>query len=685
MYLQKTKSGDYVYVKLIEGYRDGKRVRHRVVKNFGRLDVLEAHDPNAFEKLKAQFAEEQNERRAAAAAARSEAAEATLRRYLDPTKDEERDLALLRYGHYALKPIWEDDLGLKRKFDYEQKNYPRTDFRFNDVISYLVCRKAMEAGSVLSSFQAQDEYLGAPLQGIPFDACYKALDFLKENKDGIFKWVNQQVDRQFGKERATLIFYDVTNAYFETPMTDAEKGLFNQDFFEVLKEAVPQGVAKGEISGDELCDENGVLHPERAPKDFIEKLATEEMPVYQRMRGPSKEHRTDLPLISIALVVDKNGVPMNFDVFSENLSEFKTMSTAIEGLKKKYAFEKAIVVADRGLNSAENLSMLKENQLGFLMAQKVSQFSGKLREQMLDLSAYTSINPDNDEGAKFRTIKDWTRSGANGKKLKCTLVLTWDPKRKARDEALLDVWIDLVRSRCGQKLASRKPAWAAIAATDKEDAGRVITGIDETAVQARRELCGFAAMVYDEAAEETKDGTEVVAGYRSMDGREIAAQYHCLNQIEDCFRIMKSNIGLRPMYVWTSNHIKGHVTLCVLALLMLRLLQIKLRKNQTPMSIHTICRELHGATLLAQESGTDGMTFFRCNYGRRLRKGRERMSEKALSDLVKKEGARHHLKEILEAVDLKLPPLACSLKELATCLRTRFKETADALPMLRRI
>lgn len=685
MYLQKIKKDKYVYVKLIEGYRDGKRVRHRVVKNFGRLDVLEAHDPDAFEKLKAQFASEQKERRAAAAAARSEAAGETLRRYLDPEKDEERDLALLRYGHYALKPIWEDDLGLKRKFDYEQKNYPRTGFSYNAVVSYLVCRKAMEAGSVLSSFHAQDEYLGAPLQGIPLDACYKALDFLKENKNGIFKWVNRQIDRQFGKDRATLIFYDVTNAYFETPMTDAEKGLFNQDFLELLKVEVSQAVAGGDLSGDELCDENGVLHPERAPKDFIEKIATEETPAYQRMRGPSKEHRTDLPLVSIALVIDKNGVPMDFEVFSGNSSEFKTMSTAIEGLKKKYVFEKAIVVADRGLNSAENLSMLKENQLGFLMAQKVSQFSGNIREQMLDLSAYTSINPDNPEGAKFRTIKNWTRSGANGKKLDCTLVLTWDPKRKARDEALLDVWVDLVRSRYGQKLSSRKPAWAAIASTDKKDAGRVITGIDEKAVQARRELCGFAAMVYDEATEEKKGDAEVSIEHRRMDGREIAAQYHCLNQIEDCFQIMKSNVGLRPMFVWTSNHIKGHITLCVLALLMLRLLQIKLRNKQTPMSIHRICRELHDATLLAQESGTDGMTFFRCSYGRRLRKDRERMSEKALAELVKKEGSRHHMKEILEAVGLRLPPLACSLKELATCLRTRFKETSDAMPMLRRL
>lgn len=72
-----------------------------------------------------------------------------------------------------------------------------------------------------------------------------------------------------------------------------------------------------------------------------------------RMRGPSKEHRSDLPLVSIALVIDKNGFPMDFEVFKGNSSEYRTMESTIRKLKDKYNIGHAIVVADRGLNSAE--------------------------------------------------------------------------------------------------------------------------------------------------------------------------------------------------------------------------------------------------------------------------------------------------------------------------------------------
>ena len=432
---------------------------------------------------------------------------ANAKRCLEQTSsaEQDQDLALLRFGHYALKAIWEEDLGLKRKIVYEQKeHWDKVDFDFNSVISHLVFRKVMSPTSILGGFHVQDEYLGAPVQGVPLKAFYSSLDFLKKNKDAIFKWTNRQLDGQFGNERAALIFYDVTNAYFESPLTDAEKGLLNQDFMEVLDEAIRDALSNGELATEAVCDEDGVLRYGRLPQEFLENLAAETMPAHQRMRGPSKEHRTDLPLVSIALVIDKNGMPMDFEVFAGNASEFKTMRAAIEGLKKKYSIKEAVVVADRSLNSASNLSMLKENELGFLIAQKISKFSGKTKEKMLALDEYEPINPDHPTGAKFRTIPGWKRTGSNGQSVTCTLVLTWDPKRKARDEAVLNVWADLVRRRCGKKLTSRRPSWAAIAAVQGDESESIISGIDEAAFEERRKMCGFAAMAYDEAKDDSK-------------------------------------------------------------------------------------------------------------------------------------------------------------------------------------
>ena len=81
----------------------------------------------------------------------------------------------------------------------------------------------------------------------------------------------------------------------------------------------------------------------------------------------------------------KKASPIDFYVYAGNASEFKTMAASIESLKQKYNVKESIVVADRGLNSAANLKMLQSNDLGFLMAQKVSNLDQKTTKAMFDL------------------------------------------------------------------------------------------------------------------------------------------------------------------------------------------------------------------------------------------------------------------------------------------------------------
>lgn len=705
MFVKITKSGNgkFSYVKLVEGYRDEKgRVRHRTVKTLGRLDELTANDPDYLENLKQQFGSERASKKQAVAALRAQTAEAVAQ-VLGQSESPAEDFPLLRYGHYALKQIWNKTLCLPRKFDYLQSELnQKVQFSFNAAASFMIFRKAMRPSSVLAGFHDQDEYLGAPLQGISLQACYRTLDFLKENKDEIFNWVNRQMDKHYGTDRATLVFYDVTNAYFEAPLTDAEMENYHQDFLDKLQATAEQARAEKELP--EACfDDDGSVLPDTLPQDFIDAVADDHNPEFLRMRGPSKEHRSDLPLVSIALVIDKNGFPMDFEVFKGNSSEYRTMESAIRKLKDKYNIGHAIVVADRGLNSAENLLMLQRLELGYLVAQKVSNLKDETLKQMLDLSAYQSINDKDPESNKYRVIEDWERTGKSGS-VKCSLVLTWSEKRKRRDEKLLEIWADLIRKRSGQELKTRKPAWAGIATTDTKEKKQVITGIDESALAERKALCGFAAVVYDEYCiertemadeQETKargaaSGAEVNQpvdkGERILKtGKEIASMYHCLNQIETCFRIMKSNIGLRPMYVWTSSHIYGHITACVLALLLLRLLQDKLKKQGTPISIDTLCRELHDSTVMAQIIDDNQITFYRCGFGPKLRKGNELLTEEELGAQYVAGKARNHKADILQACGLSLPPRVCSRPELASCLGTRFPTNRSAVPMLREL
>ena len=90
------------------------------------------------------------------------------------------------------------------------------------------------------------------------------------------------------------------------------------------------------------------------------------------MRGMSKEHRYDLPLVSISLVIDENGFPIDFELYNGNTAEISKMQESISKMQEKYNVKNTVVVADRGLNSVSNLNMLQDNNYGFIVDQKIS-------------------------------------------------------------------------------------------------------------------------------------------------------------------------------------------------------------------------------------------------------------------------------------------------------------------------
>ncbi len=693
MYVQTFKSGknkQNVYVKLVEAYRNKKgKKRTRIIKNFGRIEDVTKDDPNAVEKLKAQYSEEREVKKKATTETWKQSVHEALAVSADSEKGTSTDCPapLLHYGHYILREIWDEDLSLSKKIDYLQKSSEsRVTFKFNDVIRQMACLKVMDPRSVLFSFGHKDDFLGDPWRDITLDNCYDTLSFLKENKDEIFHWINTKLDSKFGKERATMVFYDVTNTYFETPLTDAESDYEQIDFFDRLQRAAEEMRSKGLLS-EQCFDEDGYVCVEQLPESFWQEADNNRLQ-YLRMRGPSKEHRADLPLVSVALVIDKNGMPMDFEVYSGNASEFKTMRSSINKLKEKYNIANAIVVADRGLNSAENLKMLADLDLGFIVAQKVTNLSSALTKQMLDLTKYTNFNPERPSQGKYQVIPDWTKTDSKGNSVKCMLVLTYDEKRKRRDDKILDALVDIVKKKAeaGVKLGQSKSGWAALALTD-DSKDHPILGVNEEVLARKRRFCGFAGIVYEDAPsvakELAKKETEPKETPRLLSARDVAAQYPNLNRIEDAFRVMKSNLGLRPMYVRNSDHIRGHITVCFLSLLLVRLLQKRLEKNNTPLSIQEICRALGGACVAAMK--LNKRVFF-CHTGHQanVRKGRETMKTGEILELIKSKSIpTSHVPNLMKACELTPLPQICTLQGLAKCLRTRFAKAENAIPEVR--
>ena len=145
---------------------------------------------------------------------------------------------------------------------------------------------------------------------------------------------------------------------------------------------------------------------------------------------------------------------------------------------------------------------------------------------------------------------------------------------------------------------------------------------------------------------------------------------------------MKSHLGLRPMYVRNSNQIKGHIMICFLALLMVLLLQHKLKMNHVHLSIGRICRELRGATVSVIPN-TPEFLYAHTAKPTNRRKGRERMATEELLKMARKEKIPpSFMPDIMKATGLTPLPRLCTRAELGRCLRTRFANDSDVVPEL---
>ena len=327
------KNRQYEYVYVLENVRDKKgRVKQRTVEKLGRKDLLLASDPQAIEKIQQKYGGSREQKDAKSALIRIE--ETTNK--IQNTRTDSSVWINLRNGHYVVRHIWRSVLGLHRKFGHLQKS-TKYQFDLDNAAYFMTATKIMNPKSINSTYDDQEQYLGNPISGVGKDALYDLYGIIKEQKDSLFGIIGRALNSYLPSDRASLVFYDVTNAYFETSLSDEEKNYEQKDFEDQLLEFVKECVESGELSED-CFDTDGMLQPDRLPVDFMEKVEDAHIR-YLRQRGMSKERRYDLPLVSVALIIDRYGCPMDFKVFAGNCSEYTSMESAIKEFKKKYDIE----------------------------------------------------------------------------------------------------------------------------------------------------------------------------------------------------------------------------------------------------------------------------------------------------------------------------------------------------------
>ena len=620
MFLSKQKKGGIVYLYLIESSydRETHTRRKKIVKSFGQYEVFAKEHPDELKQLEEEYGSQNKKAQ--------QVREKSISDFFH-TGEQGASLAAdikclvpQKIAHLLLRKIWDDELLMSRHLRYlKTKDSNPVEFNVSNLALYFSMLKLVNPCSYLRGLELSPRFLGDPMSDVSSDDAYRCLSYLSSHKEQLLKHINTRLDA-LTKRKHSLIFYDCTNCYFETPYNDSY--WYRKKALRIIRRQLRK------------LEKRYVAMSDRELNQVIENTPDYSMQVDElleamgepfRMHGVSKEKRTDLPLVSIALVIDENAIPIDFEVYAGNKSEKNTMVASIKALKEKYQIDNAVVVADNGLNSAANLLMLNDENLGFSVAKSALSFEKKIREQELDLSTFKNMVTDEGEVTSYRyKIIDFKTRKAEftdrnnqvqKKSLDCRLLITFSEKRKERDltnlEAMLVQAQDAVMQN--KEITHKFSGWKQFVETNtveaeeensaKDEDGKnnspkkkkkmIAVKLNEKLIEKRRKCAGFAGVLFKEPPTEK---TEYQPAF-------ISSMYHKMVKIEECFRIMKKDFEIRPMYLREENSIKGHVFLCVTALIMLRLLQRKFSENNIPLSVEKIKDLLRNEQLIMASRG----------------------------------------------------------------------------------
>ena len=293
--------------------------------------------------------------------------------------------------------------------------------------------------------------------------------------------------------------------------------------------------------------------------------------------GKSKEHRPN-PIIQMGLFMDGDGIPLAFSLFPGNANE----QTSLKPLEKKvlgdFGCQKFIYCSDAGLGSE---SIREYNHMGeraYIVTQSIKKLKKEEKEWALSPQGFKRVSddtpvditklPEDDKGLYYKDGPYTT------KKLHQRLIITYSPKYALYQKSIRDKQVERAQKMLdsGSTKKNRKnpndPARfiGTMAVTEEGEAASVQHYLDENKISEEAQYDGFYAVCTDLLDDEVGDILKV------SEGRW---------QIEECFRIMKTDFSARPVYLQDENRIKAHFLICFLALMVYRFLERKLNSKYT--------------------------------------------------------------------------------------------------------
>ena len=388
-------------------------------------------------------------------------------------------------------------------------------FRYNtnSIMQLLVFARIIYPGSKLYAFNCKEAFFER--FDFKLEEVYRSLSFFSEHKEALQLWMHERVLKKYSRD-TSLVYYDLTNYYFETDQ---------QDGF--------------------------------------------------RMKGVCKEHRPD-PIVQMGLFMDRKGIPVSYKLFAGNEADCMTLRPMISETARNYSLGRIIVVADKGVISSDNIWYTLSARNGYVFSYSVRKSDKAFKDYVLDQDGYR-WNKDKTFKIKSRleprTIKvTSSRGGKICKQVEEKQVIVYSDKyaEKARHdrEQAIQKAKDLIKnpSRYDRAASYGAAKYIKNLVFDKdtgeimEDAKNLLV-FDEEKLKDEAVYDGYYAIVTSEI---------------DMGDNEILDIYHGLWKIEETFKITKSTLETRPVYVSLKDHIEAHFLTCFIALVLVRLLEFKL-------------------------------------------------------------------------------------------------------------
>jgi transposase len=423
------------------------------------------------------------------------------------------------YGHVVFSKIYHE-----LELDRFLKNARRHEnFKFNTdaIMRLLVFSRLLYPGSKRAAVLNKDQFFDS--FRFSLDDVYEALTHFNKTCPDLQQHLHEQIAAQYGRE-TDIVYYDVTNYYFEIDKQD------------------------------EL-----------------------------RRKGAAKQARNK-PIVQMGLLLDKQGLPISYQLHPGNTHDSQTLMPALTEVKNKFDVKRIITVADKGLNSGDNIAFSTILGDGYIFSKSVRGASEEFQKWLLDETGYREITdkyklkskvvPD---APNYITVKH--NSNKKTKKnvpLEQKWIVFYSEKyairAKHKREEAINKALKMIKNPAKYRGTFDYGAAGYIKNLKINKETGEILNIDDILILDIEKI----------REEERLDGYyAIVTSELDADDEHIIDTYRGLWRIEESFKVTKSVLGTRPVYLRTEEHINAHFLTCFIALLIARLVELKLGGKYT--------------------------------------------------------------------------------------------------------